>query len=218
MKRTIALIATLAIGLASISAHAATITIQLTNHPDAALSSQGAYGLRLDQLNPDGTADSSGTNGPTFGALGNVFLEYDPMNLGAGATLTGSFVNNFADLGGNPDIWDVVYNLEDLVLDNGGFRAGSGSGTFTQQGGSQTVVQLSGKASGNDVFRILNDGHRLCDAGPGCTGLVARGWLYGKGTNDFLLTAVPIPGALWLFGSGLAGLVALRRRKLAQAA
>lgn len=52
----------------------------------------------------------------------------------------------------------------------------------------------------------------------------AGGWTYGKGTSYdggsgigtgglYLLSAVPVPAAFWLFGSGLLGLVGFARRK-----
>ena len=35
---------------------------------------------------------------------------------------------------------------------------------------------------------------------------------YGPALDDISVNAVPIPGAVWLLGSGLLGLVAIRRR------
>ena len=73
------------------------------------------------------------------------------------------------------------------------------------------------------AFEFLNDGHRL----PGDnTTWVARGWIGPKdgftgdmgAYNDWLIKEVPLPGAVWLFGSGVASLVAIRRRKQRQAA
>ncbi len=42
-----------------------------------------------------------------------------------------------------------------------------------------------------------------------------NGFSYGGTIDDITLTAVPIPAAVWLFGSGLGLLGFLRRRKLA---
>ncbi|MEO8445527.1 MAG: PEP-CTERM sorting domain-containing protein [Gammaproteobacteria bacterium] len=39
------------------------------------------------------------------------------------------------------------------------------------------------------------------------------GGAYPVGTLDITLQAVPVPGALWLFGSGLLGMAGIRRRR-----
>lgn len=52
-------------------------------------------------------------------------------------------------------------------------------------------------------------------------GVLSLGWWYGPTTSDFGIipqdnlytSAVPIPAAVWLFGSGLLGLIAITRRK-----
>ncbi|MDP3330458.1 MAG: VPLPA-CTERM sorting domain-containing protein [Methylococcaceae bacterium] len=41
---------------------------------------------------------------------------------------------------------------------------------------------------------------------------------YGTGWHELTVTAVPVPGAVWLFGSALAGFAGMRRRKSALAA
>ncbi len=51
------------------------------------------------------------------------------------------------------------------------------------------------------------------------SGWYAKQWKWGQGTESSLyvagINAVPIPAAVWLFGSALLGLTGLRRRKVA---
>ena len=84
---------------------------------------------------------------------------------------------------------------------------------MTDTTGGLGVISLEGKSDGNSVFTFANDGDRL----PTSDGWVGRGWLNESGTNDFLVTAtlIPVPAAVWLFGSALGALGVWRRRKVA---
>lgn len=57
----------------------------------------------------------------------------------------------------------------------------------------------------NDVITDLTDGSLR-------VGIHVQGFAYG-GSESFVNNPVPIPAAVWLFGSGLLGLVAFARRK-----
>ena len=196
----------------AMSAQAATVSYILGDHEDGALydgvstsGPAGPYGLRYDDIDPPNG------NGPTFsvgdnlGGLGGVVkLTWDDANLAGGATLSGTMYRN--DTG---DTWTVSYALSGLVDDgNGGWTATSGTGSMTD---GVDVVSLTGKQDGSGfAFIFADDGHRL----PGSEGWVGRGWLEGGGTDDWLVTAtvVPLPAAVWLFGSALGALGWLRRR------
>lgn len=198
------------LSIAALSAQATTVTYILGDHEDGALydgfsasGATGPYGLRFDAIDPPNG------NGPTFsvgnnlgGNGGLLLLSWDDANLAAGATISGSMYRN--DTG---DVWSVTYNLTGLVGDgNGGWTATGGTGLLNG------TIDLIGKPDDHGhAFIFANDGHRLA----GDTGWVGRGWFEGDGSNDFLVTAtvVPVPAAVWLFGSALVGLGWQRRKQ-----
>ena len=69
-----------------------------------------------------------------------------------------------------------------------------------------SIVQLSSISSG-DEFTPLGGEWNFEALGSG--GLVSNL------NNFYLIQAVPVPAAVWLFGSGLLGLVGMARRKKA---
>jgi len=182
------------------SAHA--VSFRLSDHPNGALASTSPYGIRLD-------------------AFDNRLISVDGLILtvgGTSASITGRTTDQF---GG---IFDISANID---IDTSDPRPG---GQFLASGGVLNIQQVSGSAvpvggsflmdldlditaTGGNPFIFLFDGHRL----PGNNiAAVGRGWLDAAGTNDFLFTAspVPLPAAVWLFGSALVGLVAVRRRRM----
>lgn len=111
------------------------------------------------------------------------------------------------------ELWDVNYDITGVEADPGGmgFTATGGTGQLFFNNVLQT--QWTGKQDGSGfAFLFLGDGHRLSED---TTSPVGRGWLDLNGTNDWLVTAtpVPVPAAFILFGSGLGGLALLRYRK-----
>lgn len=194
---------------AALSAQASVVTYILNDHLDGALydgsSTTGAfgpYGLRYDAINPPNGAGPTFSVGDGLGGNGGLLLlTWDDANLAAGATISGSVYHNVTG-----DVWSVTYDLTGLVSDgNGGWAATSGTGFL------DTIALTSAVNGDGHAFIFANDGHRL----DGGTGWVGRGWFEGEGTNDFLVTGtlVPVPAALWLFGSALAGLGWLRRKQ-----
>jgi probable HAF family extracellular repeat protein len=87
--------------------------------------------------------------------------------------------------------------------------AGGGQRAFIYDNGSMTDLNsLIGAGSGWYLWWAddINDSGQI----------IGTGWHYGQ-QHAFLLTpaAVPVPAAIWLFGSGLLGLlgIALRRKE-----
>ena len=187
---------------------------RLLDHPDGSLvGSHGPYGLRIDAIAPPVGA------GPTFSTqLGgaSAILKW----VGTEATIMGTLWNNTT-----MTLWKVEQTFSDVVAVMGGFQAGSGMLTLTDE--SNNIFTFDATPSGN-VFTADDSGHR-CGSHMDCGPLVARGWLvpkygdfekdyYGKiipGTNDWLvqLTPVPVPAALPLLVSGLFGFSFFSRRR-----
>ncbi len=129
------------------------------------------------------------TAGETITATGTF-----TANLGSTGSETGTV--SFATGSGNT----MTINLNGTFLfaaNDDGY--GSGLGPFlTFSLGSLTDFDFTkaGSPAFNSAFLAFDD----------------FGGLYGEWTN-LSLTAVPVPAAVWLFGSGLLGLVGLARRK-----
>lgn len=207
---------TLALGaliiLAVLPAHAAIVTYQLGDHLNAA-------GYISDPTSPYGLRVDSATGSPTFsvdtnlgGAGGLTTISWDPANLAAGATITGTMERN-----GDGTFWTVAYSLTGLsVAENGGFKATGGSGSADEIGGALRSITLAGETNGSGIaFEFDNDGHRLANPGDLPDGWVGRGWLLPPdSTDDWLVTGVliPVPAAAWMFGSALGLLGWMRRR------
>lgn len=191
----------------STATFATSMSFTIGNHGDGAIydGSTNPYGLRLDDM---GQTFTVGDNLPGSFTGAVLTLVFDPADLAAGAVLSGTIIDN-----ADGSLWDVSYMMSDLTAaPQGGFIANAGSGMLTEQGGSGSFTLL-GKSMGGGVFIFDNDGHRL-EGSPG-TGWVGRGWFVGEGgSNDFLVTAtpVPLPGAIWMMGAGLLGLLGVRRR------
>lgn len=97
-------------------------------------------------------------------------------------------------------------------------------------GGSQFFVQFlddfndlhsfsAGTSDSNTFSGVLNPGDYYLYVGFGSSGYwngaATSGLMSAHGELDLQVTPVPIPGAVWLLGSGLFALIAVRRRSVA---
>ena len=98
-----------------------------------------------------------------------------------------------------------------------GIAGPNGSGDHTA---TNTTTALSLTLTGSDNFILgLNDGSGwIADSAVVSLGANAYSVTFGTGANVIevdvqIVPAIPVPAAVWLFGSGLIGLVGVARRK-----
>ncbi|MEO3417371.1 VPLPA-CTERM sorting domain-containing protein [Roseovarius sp. CAU 1744] len=209
--RSLKLAAAMALGLCAVSAHAATFTYSLGDHPDGAKTPTYEYGLRLDYYQRFFSFENGASSQLTYDDVAGT------------ATISGTMRESLGN-GVFGALWNVVYTMTGLTDMGGGTfvdTVGNGSGSISS---GMTSLALGAKSNGTHYFVFKNDGHRL-PGNPG-TGLVGRGWVDPKpglgGANDFLFTAkrdpggggvIPLPAAAWMLLSGVAGLGVLSRRR-----
>jgi len=86
---------------------------------------------------------------------------------------------------------------------------GAGNLSFTNNAGDSFVIASSPLANGNELFfGMVNDTSSFTSFS-----LVKTSTDDGFGVDRIFLSQVPIPAALWLFGSGLLGLIGIAKRK-----
>lgn len=90
-----------------------------------------------------------------------------------------------------------------------GFGTISGSGSLSYTGLGGEIVTLAGLdiPMPNLGFDIIGTGESLASLGPD--------GIAGDGVINIELSTVPIPGAIWLFGSAMIGLVGFSKRRKA---
>lgn len=115
---------------------------------------------------------------------GDYSLKYNSSQRGTGANLSGWYLENH--IGWTMDAYDIA-NLSVLVSDANNWKL---SGDLLMSSG--TAGMLGGVAGAN--------------VGNFCLGV-------GSSAGCGAVSAVPVPGAVWLFGSGLVGLLASGGRK-----
>lgn len=151
-------------------------------------------------------------------------LDIQNFNVDSGMSLTSSTLNIGATAfsiitNSTPiDIPDVAFSLSS----SGSYDAGTGIGSFN---GSITIgsllmadfTQLSIYNTGGGGYQFFGD---VTYTGGSMIGNLKAGRIEGATSNANnvvatlgQVTVVPVPAALWLFGSGLLGLAGIARRK-----
>ncbi len=186
--------------LMPLGASASPMVFSLSNY--SGWPANGDYGLALawpTSIMPAGTTNEF--------SISDVTLTWDPANLASGATLSGTLTNN-----GN--VWNLDYHLDDVTPDGGGFTARNGEGWLTLDSNpsiSQRLVEWWW-AELNPLSFILVQ--------TGASEWLAAGfmWLpkgqadkFSKGIFKAEATVVPLPAAVWLFGSALLAMFGLKR-------
>ena len=189
------------------------------------------------------TNESSGTTGPhstdnLFGTDAFLFkfgtaINLNSLSIGFNGTdnPTGNYVDSDVSVlawtgAGAPPVngttaggllaagWKLIGNFTDVGASNGATAGGSASFSATNTNGSALYSSYwlisaydsnfgGGFTTANDSFKLLSLAGNTCTASGGVVGNQCGG------------TKVPEPGSLALFGLGLVGLVASRRRKSA---
>ncbi len=159
--------------------------------------------------------------------LGEIEIEMLSMNLTGTSNLLGDSVQ-LQLLGGLPivGVIEEASNNTPLVLDLSPFGFPSGGPATSQFGLRFDIVSSAGTFQGStsgvqDLFfhAILNDfpglntTYNSLNTVPLLDNLVSTGYTLGPGKFVFTSTVVPVPATVWLFGSGLLGLIGLARRK-----
>ncbi len=100
-----------------------------------------------------------------------------------------------------------VVGVSDFYYDNGDYTYTLGGAAFIWENDSMTNINSLIAADSGWVLYGATD---INDAGQ----IIGYGSLDGTtATRAFLLSPVPVPAAVWLFGSGLLGFISVARRK-----
>lgn len=144
---------------------------------------------------------------------GSLWADFDKDGTTDDTLVFDEYVGNYASPGPSTTSWgpgSIPFTVEysgiffDFLLEynvniDGGYPPGDfGCDAFAS-------LTLSGDTSG---MYLLNTYLTDLDNDQGGGDGVINGWIGG----NIIVTAVPIPGAVWLFGSGLIGLVGIRRK------
>ena len=135
-------------------------------------------------INPNPVETSAGfNNGPINGGFTDTWNFTVSKPVTGAASVTNIGINN-TNISGFKAVIDGTYQLLTTTA-NGVLNTASG------------------------VFNLATGGHYLTISGTGANGASYGGNL----AVSTSVGAVPVPGAVWLFGSALAGLVGLTRKK-----
>ncbi len=139
-------------------------------------------------------------------------------NTGAG---TGTFTSGATPFFGHAWTGTVVFGDETSGAGSWAYSSGSGASATGTYNYSLAAGQVAmgvlfdwNTSAGIPVLNILNaDGSGVDIDGDGTLGTKMAAGPFAGSPVGFAGTAVPVPAAVWLFGSGLLGLVGVARRR-----
>lgn len=141
--------------------------------------------------------------------LGDKYTSSDPR-----WNTPDNYYNGFGNSSGNVVMSFEQVSVYGIILESLSIEKSAGIWTFTHTSGGTSVIDVTAPTPGDDFVTLYGD---LIDYALG--GIVSFTYTPGAWPNgDFHFysmgysAATPIPGALWLMGTGLAGLVAYRRK------
>lgn len=212
--------------------NALTVTGSDSNPHGSSIGGDGYAGrIGISVLNNNFTVTSFNVDG-IYATAGGDFVQY-----GAASGMTGSIdpitgqmiftpTGRLAAISSLPTFYDRKWNVDDCTLSTTGcdynantlYKAFS-TGNATTLGGAGTVTITGAPLAA--IGDVNGDGLTDFSAILVSGGQTGSDWgaFYGAGYfetwNVSIVSAVPVPAAAWLFGSGLLGLLAVARRKMA---
>lgn len=141
---------------------------------------------------------------------GNIFN----VVVGSNITATGSFDNSLLAGGIEGAVTGTLITVGDLTFDNNMDTGGGALITLNSNGTLNDFTYTAregqlGALADFDSFFTGFTGANTVKKGGGTTYTIAGTW------GALNVTTVPVPAAVWLFGSGLIGLAGVARRKAA---
>ncbi len=138
--------------------------------------------------------------------------EFLTLTANRGRTLTGQFLLGSLDSNGDGSFEDGYVSFGENTVR---FTRTASGASITQ--GSATIEQAAGYPSNVFLLTLTDLNQAITEVRFG-----AGGSTDSATNNDYLVAAaytgvVPLPGAAWLFGTGLAGVIARARRRKAAA-
>lgn len=175
----------------------ATLASFIANSPDQSLLEWNLGGLSNKGLGPDlGVVSTHGSAGATWD-LGEGFLN--------GHALTGGMVLMDGFAGFNPSTTVVASTSA------GGFNGGIWGATYG--GAMQTLNSHTGLLGGELMSFHFADETNTLDGLVMATAFTGGLWVVDGALGKVSYNAVPVPAAVWLFGSALLGLIGISRRR-----